>query len=201
MPRTDRRSKTKARQTDLAVAPHDRIERSIREIRGQRVMLDTDLAGFYGVTTGALNRAVKRNQARFPSDFCFQLARHEHRALRCQNGTLNGADDGTTPGSRRGKHRKYLPFAFTEHGAIMAASVLNSPQAVQMSVLVVRAFVRLRQLLADHRDLARRIEALEREFAHKTEKHEEHIRRIYEILDELMNPPEPPRTGRIGFVG
>jgi hypothetical protein len=103
--------------------------------------------------------------------------------------------------------RRYLPYAFTEHGVLMAAAVLNSPRAHQVSILIIRAFVRLRQLLISHADLARRLEALEREFVRKTGAHEEHIRRIYEMLDELMNPPppepepEPPPREPIGFGG
>lgn len=205
MPKAARKKQVRAAaKSSGSLVPLERIEQAIYLIRGQRVMLDSDLAAFYAVETAALNRAVKRNRARFPEDFCFQLASAEFDALRCQIGILNeagNADRSDMPGiSRRGKHRKYRPYAFTEHGAIMAASVLHSERAVQVSVLVVRAFVRLRQILAEHRDLARRIEALEREFVHKTDEHEAHIRRIYEILDDLMNPPAPPRKGRIGFV-
>jgi phage regulator Rha-like protein len=192
MPRVTRKKQARAAAKNAgALIPLDRIEQTIYRIHGQRVMLDTDLAAFYGVETKALNRAVKRNQARLPEDFCFQLSEDETDALRCQIGTSNAGRGG----------RRYRPFAFTEHGAIMAATVLRSKRAVQVSVLVVRAFVRLRQILAEHHDLARKIEALEREFVHKTDEHEAHIRRIYEILDDLMNPSAPPRKGRIGFVG
>jgi len=177
-------------KSSTALIPLERIEQTIYVIRGQRVMLDTDLAAFYGVPTKALNQAVKRNSARFPADFRFQLTRSERQEL------VTNCDRFAPM-----KHSTVLPYAFTEHGAIMAATVLNSERAVQVSVLVVRAFVRLRQILAEHRDLARRIEALEREFVHRTDEHEAHIRRIYDILDDLMNPPAPPRKGRIGFVG
>jgi hypothetical protein len=194
-----------AAKTASAVVPLQQIEQAIYLIRGLRVMLDTDLAAFYGVPVRALNQAVKRNAARFPGDFVFQVTQTEAASLRSQIVTLDVGDssraDAPRTPSRRGRHRKYLPHAFTEHGAIMAATVLNSERAVQVSVLVVRAFVRLRQILAEHRDLARRIEALEREFTHKTSEHEQHIRRIYEILDDLMNPPAPPKKGRIGFAG
>ncbi len=197
-----------AAQTALVAL--ERIETCIHVIRGQRVMLDADLAEFYDVPVRALNQAVKRNATRFPDDFAFQLTQTEAESLRSQIVTLNVAERDTVDTShgpwRRGKHRKYPPHAFTEHGAIMAASVLNSPRAVQMSVLVVRAFVRLRQILATHQDLARRLEALEREFVRRTDDHEEHIRRIYKVLDDLMSlpepmePPEPPPKGRIGFT-
>jgi hypothetical protein len=187
----------------LAILPPERIERCIYVIRGQRVMLDADLASFYGVATRALNQAVKRNAGRFPADFVFQLTQAEAESLRSQFVTLDviGPEAaGAQNGSHRGKHRKYRPYAFTEHGALMAASVLHSQRAVEMSLLVVRAFVRLRQILIDHTELARRIEALEREFVHKTAEHEQHIRRIWDILDELMNPCEPRKKSRIGFA-
>ena len=153
------------------------------------MMLDAELAEFYGVTTKVLNQAAKRNVGRFPADFRFQLNRDERDEV------VTNCDH-----LAQLKYSPTLPYAFTEHGAIMAATVLNSERAVLMSVLVVRAFVRLRQILGDHSDLARRIEALEHEFVHKTSEHEEHISRIYKILDDLMNPPAAPRKGRIGFV-
>ncbi len=191
---TSKKSSTRRRRRSIAatgdaLATLEPIERCIHLVRSQRVMLDRDLAAFYEVETKALNRAVKRNWERFPFDFCFQLTAAEFEALRCQIGTSN-VRGGT----------RYRPYAFTEHGAMMAASMLNSARAVQMSVLVVRAFVRLRHILISHTDLARRIAALEREFANKTAEHEQHIQRIYEILDELMNPPESPAKGRIGFA-
>jgi hypothetical protein len=130
------------------------VEPLIRVIRGERVILDADLARLYGVPTKALNQAVKRNADRFPPDFMFQLTRAEADALRSQFVTLK---------SGRGRHRKYLPNAFTEHGAIMAANVLNSPQAVQMSVFVVRAFIKMRGVLSDTRALARKLADLEAE--------------------------------------
>jgi hypothetical protein len=188
--RTGARATREAAPTGAALVPLERIDRCIYEMRGQRVMLDTDLAEFYGVPTKVFNQAIKRNLARFPSDFMFQLDQTEYELLRSQIVTSKPVQGG----------RRYLPYAFTEHGAIMAASVLNSGRAVQMSVLVVRAFVRLRQILVDHRDLARRIEALERQFIQKTAEHEAHIHKIYEILHELMSPPEPPKKARIGFV-
>jgi hypothetical protein len=176
---------------EAALVPLEEIGKTIRVARGQRVMLDADLAAFYGVSTKVFNQAIKRNTARFPSDFMFQLDQTEHEHLRSQIVTSKPSQGG----------RRYLPYAFTEHGALMAATVLKSSRAVQMSVLVVRAFVRLRQILVEHRDLAQRIEALEREFVHKTAEHEAHIAKIYEILNDLMNPPAPPKKGRIGFVG
>src|SRR5918992_3250577 len=124
----------------------ERISQSILILRGQRVLRDSDLAALYGVSTKRFNEQVKRNLARFPADFAFQLSDDEAESLRSQIATLK------TRG--RGQHRKYLPYAFTEHGAIMAATILNSPRAVEMSVHVVRAFVQLRDLLSSNRQLA-----------------------------------------------
>ena len=139
--------------TQDSLIPVERIEQAILWMRGQKVILDADLAVLYGVTTKRLNQQVRRNIERFPADFLFQLSAEESEALRLQFATLK---------SGRGQHRKYAPLAFTEHGAIMAASVLNSPRAIQVSVHVVRAFVRLREVLATHKDLARKLEDLVR---------------------------------------
>jgi hypothetical protein len=139
------------------------LETLIYEIRGQKVMLDSDLARIYETKTGALNRAVKRNADRFPSDFVFRLTPRESESLRCQIGTLKLG---------RGQHRKYLPLVFTEHGAVMAANILNSPRAVQMSVFVVRAFLKMRALLGDKRDLAQKLASLEKELKKRLDVHE-----------------------------
>ena len=168
------------------------VEPLIRAIRGERVILDSDLAHIYGVQTKALNRAIKRNLAKFPSDFMFQMTAKEFTALRCQIGTLK---------SSRGRHRKYLPYVFTEHGAIMAANVLNSTQAAQMSVFVVRAFIKMRRVLSDTRDLTEKLAALEKELKSRLDVHEvaivEVLQRVMEILDPSPQP-EPPRR-EIGF--
>jgi len=140
------------------------LERLIVELRGQKVMLDSDLAKVYGVKTKALNQAVRRNRDRFPEDFVFQITRVEAEAIgrsRSQIVTL-----------KRGKNIKYAPHVFTEHGAIMAANVLNSPRAVQMSVFVVRAFLKMRALLGDKRDLAEKLAALEKELKERLDVHE-----------------------------
>ena len=128
------------------------VEPLIREIRGERVMLDVDLARVYGVTTKRLNEQVRRNAKRFPNDFVFRLTSDEVDSLRSQNATLNAG---------RGKHRKYLPYAFTEHGAIMAANVLSSRRAVEMSIHVIRAFVTLRRESGRYAELARKLAELE----------------------------------------
>ena len=147
------------KQLALAV---DRLASLIKEVRGEKVMLDSDLAHVYGVQTKGLNRAVKRNRDRFPQDFVFQLTQAESESLRRQIGTLK---------SGRGQHRKYLPYVFTEHGAIMAANVLNSPQAAQMTVFVVRAFIAMRRVLSDSSQLARKL-ALEKELKERLDVHE-----------------------------
>ena len=160
----------------IRIAPQDVIIR----IRGHAVILDTDLAALYGVTVKRLNQQTTRNRDRFPEDFCFQITEAEWRSLRLQNATSNG----------RGG-RRYLPYAFTEHGAIMAATVLNSPQAVQMSAAVVRAFVKLRRMALSVESLARKVNDLER-------KYDKHFKVVFDAVRCLMNPPEPPRK-RIGF--
>jgi ORF6N domain len=129
------------------------LSQRIRLIRGHRVLVDSDLAALYGVPTFRFNEAVKRNAARFPADFAFRLSAEEHESLRSQIAILK---------TGRGQHRKYLPYVFTEHGSIMAATILNSQAAIEMSVHVVRAFVRLRQMLASNTELARRLQAVER---------------------------------------
>jgi len=156
------------------------VESRILVLRNHKVLLDTDLAELYGVSVKRLNEQVKRNQERFPSDFMFQLTAMEHEALRSQSAGRGG--------------RRYPPYAFTEHGAIMAATVLNSERAVEMSVFVVRAFVRLRELLATNRELAAKIDELER----RLDTHDTSIQDLIEAIKELMVPQDP--TGRpIGF--
>lgn len=171
------------------------ITSAIRTIRGQKVLLDSDLALIYGVQTKALNQAIKRNIKRFPPDFVFQLTSDESDSLRSQFVTLK---------SGRGRHRKFLPYAFTEHGAIMAANVLNSPEAVRMSVFVVRAFVQMRDLLGSTKELAKQLAALEKKLTARLDGHEsaivEVLQRLMNILDPPPPPPEPePPKRRIGF--
>jgi phage regulator Rha-like protein len=169
------------------------VEPLIEEIRGEKVILDSHLARIYGVTTKRLNEQVKRNQSRFPADFAFQLTAEEARNLRSQIATLKRG---------RGQHRKYRPYAFTEHGAIMAANVLNSPRAVQMSVFVVRAFVKMRGVLTDTRALSRKLVALEKDLKGRLDTHEAAIVTILQRVMELIDPPPAPREPekpRIGF--
>ena len=161
----------------------ERIERSILLIRGHKVMLDDDLADLYDVQTKVFNQAVRRNRNRFPSDFMFQLTDREYHSLRSQIVTLN---------SGRGRHRKYLPYAFTEQGVAMLSSVLRSNRAVQVNIEIMRAFVRLREVLATHKDLAAKLEAIEK-------KYDAQFKVVFDAIRQLMIPPEPKKR-KIGFL-
>jgi phage regulator Rha-like protein len=162
--------------------PAEHIERRIFVFRDQKVLLDTDLADLYGVSSKALNQAIKRNKDRFPSDFMFQLTAKEYEVLRSQIVTLKLG---------RGQHRKYLPYAFTEQGVAMLSSVLRSKRAVQVNIEIMRAFVRLRQILASHKDLAHKLNELER-------KYDAQFKAVFDAIRQLMTPPENKRK-RIGF--
>src|SRR5208283_1400471 len=180
---------TKTKRATLLKMPKRRalafaLESRVLFLRRQRVILDADLAELYGVPAKRLNEQVKRNLERFPSDFMFQLTRKEHDALRSQFATSNNGRGG----------RRYLPYAFTEHGAIMAATVLNSERAVQMSVFVVRAFVRLREMLSTNRRLAGKIAELE----NRLDTHDSVIKELIKAIRELLTPRKVPRK-RIGF--
>jgi len=168
------------------------VESAIYFIRGQRVMLDSDLAAIYGVTTKRLNEQLKRNHSRFPEDFAFQPSAEELTHLGSQIATSSVKAQGAT---RRHGGRRYLPWAFTEHGAIMLASVLNSDIAVQASVRVVRAFVRLREMVAANEQLAAKLQELE----HRLDSHDEAIVDLFAALKRLLEPPEPPQRREIGF--
>jgi len=178
------------------------VEPLIVTVRGQKVMLDCDLARIYGVPTKRLNEQVKRNAVRFPADFAFQLTPENVAGLRSQSATSNetGIRPRLATGPRGG--RRYLPYAFTEHGAIMAATVLNSPQAVTMSVFVVRAFVRMRSMLLDQADLAGKLGELEKRLTERLDVHEHVITDIIQQIMRLLNPPPPPSRLRrkIGFL-
>lgn len=180
-----------------SVVSTDRIGHRILFIRGHKVLLDSDLAALYGVTTKRFNEQVRRNAARFPQDFMFRLSTEEWNSLRSQSATLK---------TGRGQHRKFLPLAFTEHGAIMAATILNSSRATEVSVYVVRVFVRLRDVLATHKHLASKLKELEKktealalrhdDFAAQTQRR---LRQVFEAIRELLRAPEPKRRP-IGFV-
>ncbi|MDD5452556.1 MAG: ORF6N domain-containing protein [Desulfovibrionales bacterium] len=156
------------------------VQRQIIIIRGEKVMLDRDLAELYGVETKQLKRAVRRNIDRFPPDFMFELTKEEYDALRRQFGTL-----------KRGEHAKYLPIAFTEQGVAMLSSVLNSKRAIEVNILIMRAFVQLRQMISSHKNLLRKVEEIEK-------KYDEQFQVVFEAIKQLMTPPEKPKR-RIGF--
>ena len=156
--------------------PVERIEGAILEIRGQRVVLSRDLAAMYGVSTKALNQTVKRNLERFPKDFAFQLTDSEWMALRSQFVTL-----------KRGQHVKYLPFAFTEHGAVMAATLFKTKRAVEVSVFVVRAFIQMRRMLTDQRQFALKLAEIESRLA----AHDQSIKTVFDAIRQLMEKPGP----------
>jgi ORF6N domain len=166
-----------------SVVPAETIEKSIFMIRGLRVMLDTDLAELYGVETRVLKQAVRRNRKRFPDDFMLELTRDETRSLRSQNVIL-----------KRGQYSKYLPFAFTEQGVAMLSSVLHSERAIEVNIAIMRVFVRLREMMAAHKELAAKLRELERPI----QDHDEQILAIFDAIRQLMAPPASPRK-RIGF--
>ncbi len=166
--------------------PSERIEEKIFFIRGKRVMLDRDLAALYGVTTGNLNKAVKRNIERFPGDFMFTLTPQEHMALRFHFGSL-----------KRGAYSKYLPSVFTEQGIAMLSGVLKSKRAVQVNIAIMRAFVKLREMMMTHKDLACKIEELEAKFR----KHDENFVVVFTAIKKLLEAPRRPKEKKlpIGF--
>ena len=173
-----------------ALVSTEQIAGGIIHLRGQRVLLDAELAALYGVTTKRLNEQVKRNAARFPKDFLFRLSADDVE-------TLNRSQIAT--GSQKHRDPRFPPNAFTEHGAIMASMVLNSPRAVEMSVYVIRAFVHLREMLSSNHELARRFAELEARLDKKLVEHDRAIAAILDAIRELMNPPGP--KGRsIGFT-
>lgn len=181
-----------SRASALAVIDTTWIERRIYVVHGQKVMLDADLATLYGVPTGRLNEQVRRNVARFPGDFLFRLTAEEVRDLapsRSQNAILNAP-------AGRGRNVKYPPAAFTEHGVTMLSAVLRSPRAVTMSIAVVRAFVRLRQLVSGHGELAHRVDDLEQRSTY----HEGQLALLFDTVHELLSPePAPDDRPAIGF--
>ena len=178
-----------------ALVAIDAITSRILVIRGQKVMLDAGLAALYGVTTKRLNEQLRRNLDRFPPDFVFQLTVQEVGYLRSQIAT-SSAD----PRQRAWGGRRYAPYAFTEHGAIMAAMVLNSARAIDISVYVVRAFVQQRDLLVASKELAMRLDELESSIERKLSSHDQAIAGILDAIRQLMAPPEPTIKRRIGFV-
>ncbi|MBL6978977.1 MAG: ORF6N domain-containing protein [Desulfobacteraceae bacterium] len=161
-----------------SIIPVESIVSKIVFLRGEKALLDRDLAGLYGVETKVLKQAVRRNIKRFPDDFMFELTKEEQHSLRSQNVTL-----------KRGQHSKYLPFAFTEQGVAMLSSVLNSERAVQVNIEIMRAFVRLRRMLSVNKDLERKLTALE-------QKYDEQFKVVFDTIRALMTPPEEPKQSR-----
>ena len=167
-----------------AIVPVGKIEQRILLIRGEKVIVDADLAQFYGVPTKRLNEQVKRNKARFPNDFIFQLSSEEKADVVANCDHLEKL-----------KYSGSLPYVFTEHGTIMAASVLNSPRAIEVSVYIVRAFVRIRRVIAEHKEISRRIVQIE----HHLADHDEQIIELIKAIKQLLKPEPPPKKRRIGF--
>ncbi len=166
-----------------ALLPIEVIERKILLIRGQKVMLDSDIAELYGVETFNLNKAVKRNIDRFPEDFMFQLTKEEADSLRFQIGMSKTKGRGG---------RRYLPYAFTEQGVAMLSSVLNSERAVQVNIAIMRVFVKLREMITSNKELAKRLNEIEKTY-------DAQFRVVFDAIRQLMEPPAPKKKGKIGF--
>jgi len=189
-----------------AIIPIGQIEQRILLIRGQRIMLDADLASLYGTTTKRLNEQVKRNLRRFPEDFMFQLTTKEWADLTSQIAMSNAQSNRSqiATGSQRHRDPRFTPYAFTEHGALMAANILRSERAIQMSVFVVRAFIRMRQMIIQQQGLARKLAELEKKLTERLDVHETAITEVLRQIMRLLSPPpesepEPPKK-RIGFL-
>jgi hypothetical protein len=162
------------------LVPLEAIQNKIYLIRGQKVMLDNDLAALYQVSTKRLNEQVKRNLKRFPDDFMIRLTEEENNSLRSHFATL-----------KRGKHKKYLPYAFTEQGVAMLSSILNSERAIQVNIAIMRAFIKLREVMSTHKELARKIDDMEK-------KYDAQFKVVFEAIRRLLTTPEKPKK-RIGF--
>ena len=180
----DKESMRRQHKTAGNLVPVEVIERRIYLIRSQKVMIDSDLAELYQVPSKALNLAVRRNSMRFPGDFMFQLSQEEADSLWFQIETSKTGRGG----------RRYLPYAFTEQGIAMLSSVLNSGRAVLVNIAIMRAFVKLREIMSTHKDLAHKIEVLERKYT----KHDEQIQLVFDAIKKLLQPPASPKR-RIGF--
>lgn len=165
-----------------SLMPVERVEQKIFLIRSEKVLLDSHLAELYGVETGAINRAVKRNQERFPEDFVLQLTEQEYEALRCHFGI-----------SKERGGRRYLPYAFTEQGVAMLSSVLRSPRAIMVNVAIMRTFVKLRRMIASNKELAQKLAQLEK-------KYDTQFKMVFDAIRELMAPPPVPPKRHIGFI-
>jgi phage regulator Rha-like protein len=176
--------KRKDKTMTTKLIPQEVIQNKILLIRGLKVMLDSDLAELYDVSTYDLKRAVRRNLSRFPADFMFELTPQEYSVLRRHFGAL-----------KRGAHSKYLPYAFTEHGILMLSNVLNSERAIQVNIQIMRAFTKLREMLANHKELREKIEAMEKKYDHQ-------FQIVFKAIKELLAPQAPPPKSKtpIGFL-
>jgi ORF6N domain len=187
-----------------SLVPIEQIDGMIRTVRGARVILDSDLAKIYGVPTFRFNEAIKRNRHRFPPDFMFQLTREEFNSLKSQIAMSKRQKSSQIAMSKTGRGgRRTLPYAFTEHGALQAANVLRSSRAVQMSVFVIRAFVKMRETLRAAPELARKLAALEKKLTARLDVHEAAIVQVLQEVMQILNPPPPlpePTKPRIGFT-
>ncbi len=168
------------KKSKTSLIPQESIEDKILLIRGKKVMLDRDLASLYGITTGNLNKAVRRNIDRFPEDFMFQLSKNEYDSLRFQFGIL-----------KKGQHSKYLPQVFTQDGVAMLSSVLNSQKAIQVNIQIMRTFTKLREMMMSYKELQKKIVAIE-------EKYDKQFKVVFDALRSLIEPPEKPKK-RIGY--
>jgi ORF6N domain len=180
----------------------EQIDGMIRTVRGVRVILDSDLAKIYGVPTFRFNEAIKRNRHRFPNDFTFQVTRAEFDSLTSQIAISRPKNSSQIAMSKTGRGgRRTLPYAFTEHGALQAANVLRSPRAVQMSVFVIRAFIKMRQTLLGTRELAEKLASLEKNLTGRLDVHEAAIVKVLQEVMQILNPPSTPTPPRpqIGF--
>lgn len=173
----------KQKDTETTLVPQEYVESRILFIRDRKVMLDRDLASLYGITTGNLNKAVRRNIDRFPDDFMFQLSKDEYDSLRFQSGIL-----------KKGRHSKYLPQVFTKDGVAMLSSILNSKKAIQVNIQIMRTFTKLREMMMSHKELQKKIEAMERKHA----KHDEHFQLIFNTIKQMLNSPAEKKD-KIGF--
>lgn len=172
-----------------SLVPYERIENLVLIIRGHKVIIDRDLADLYKVSTKQLNQQIKRNIKRFPEDFMFQLTEMEADALRSQIVTSKGGRGG----------RRYLPYVFTEQGVAMLSSVLNSERAIQVNIQIMRAFTKLRELMLTHKDLARKLEKMERDFSKKFDDHDHNFTLIFKAIRKLLEEPEKKKKSPIGF--
>lgn len=180
----------RTKQKSRVVLPVGIIQNKIYLIRGQKVMLDRDLAELYGVLTKNLNKAVKRNKERFPEEFCFTVTKEEFQNLKFQFGTSSWGG------------MRYLPFVFTEHGVLMLSSVLNSSRAIQVNIQIMRVFVKLKEMMTSHKDLARKIEDIERQFQGRFNEQDKKIALVFNAIKELLSDKEEAKKkrGPMGFV-